>query len=82
MCVCVCVCVIVMIHHLTGPSLDLRVPNTATVSQVIEEYTKRRRKGSNIGPTKESTYSLLIAEVRGSLSVLSLPIHQALHVAY
>lgn len=58
-----------------GPPLELRVPNTATVGQVVEEYVKVRRNASttlntsasSIGLPGREAYSLLIAEDDGSI---------------
>jgi hypothetical protein len=58
-----------------GPPLELRVPNTATVGQVVEEYMKVRRNAStalnasnsSIGVPGREAYSLLIAEDDGSI---------------
>jgi hypothetical protein len=59
-----------------GPPLELRVPNTATVGQVVEEYVKVRRNASttlntstsSIGLPGREAYSLLIAEVLVALA--------------
>lgn len=64
-----------------GPPLELRVPNTATVGQVVEEYVKVRRNASttlntsasSIGLPGREAYSLLIAEVLVTLASSAPP---------